>query len=182
MYGIVNKAIQGLVTENFGQENWDAILKKSGVDIELFAGNEIYDDKITFDLAIAASEVLSLPLKDVLIAFGKYWVLTTAKKHYGSLMDTGGNNLKDFFFNLPNFHSRVMLLYPNIQPPEFDVEEIPGNSNSIKVKYFSVREGLTDFVYGLMLGLGEAFETEVEVEFVQGRVDGLPHDEFTVSW
>ncbi|ANQ52330.1 heme NO-binding domain-containing protein [Flammeovirga yaeyamensis] len=180
MYGIVNKAIQGLVTENFGEEKWEAILKKSGVDIELFAGNEIYDDKITFDLAIAASEVLELPLSDVLVAFGKYWVLTTAKKHYGSLMDTGGNNLKDFFVNLPNFHSRVMLLYPNIQPPEFDIEVL--EEKKLKVKYFSVREGLTDFVHGLLLGLGEAFDTEVEVEFLTGRVDGLRHDEFTVAW
>lgn len=137
MYGIVNKAIEGLVTSNFGEDKWEAILKRSGVDHDVFSGNEIYDDKITFDLAIAASEVLELPLSDVLIAFGKYWVLNTAKKHYGSLMDTGGSTLKEFFINLPNFHSRVMLLYPNIQPPEFDIEDV--SENELKLKYFSKR-------------------------------------------
>lgn len=180
MYGIVNKAIEGLVTTNFGEDNWKAILKESGVDHDVFSGNEIYDDQITFDLAIAASKVLELSLEDVLIAFGKYWVLITAKKHYGSLMDTGGNNLKDFFINLPNFHSRVMLLYPNIQPPEFDIEEI--SETELKLKYFSKRQGLTDFVHGLILGLGEAFEIEVETYLIQGRKDGLQYDEFSVKW
>ncbi|AZQ65268.1 heme NO-binding protein [Flammeovirga pectinis] len=180
MYGIVNKAIEGLVTENFGAENWRKIREKSGVEIEVFSGNELYDDKITFDLAIAAADVLELPLEDVLIAFGKYWVLTTAKKHYGSLMDTGGNTLREFFVNLPNFHSRVMLLYPNIQPPEFDVEEV--GEKELKLKYFSKREGLTFFVHGLILGLGEAFDMVVETELIQGRKDGLKYDEFLVKW
>ncbi|NLR93598.1 heme NO-binding domain-containing protein [Flammeovirga agarivorans] len=180
MYGIVNKAIQGLVIENFGEDKWRSILKESGVSIDMFAGNEIYDDSITFDLAIAASKVLELPLSDVLVAFGKYWVLNTAKKHYGSLMDTGGNTLKEFFVNLPNFHSRVMLLYPNIQPPEFDVESV--SENELKLRYFSKREGLTDFVHGLILGLGEAFDTEVSTELLEGRKDGLKYDEFSVKW
>ncbi|NME67960.1 heme NO-binding domain-containing protein [Flammeovirga aprica] len=180
MYGIVNKAIEGLVTTNFGEEKWEKILEESGVDHDVFSTNEIYDDKITFDLAIAASEVLGISVSDVLIAFGKYWVLTTAKKHYGSLMETGGETLKEFFVNLPNFHSRVMLLYPNIQPPEFDVEYI--GESEMKLKYFSQREGLTDFVHGLILGLGEAFDIEVETHLIQGRKDGLPYDEFSVKW
>ncbi|KXX71021.1 heme NO-binding domain-containing protein [Flammeovirga sp. SJP92] len=180
MYGIVNKAIEGLVTTNFGEEKWETILEESGVDHDVFSTNEIYDDKITFDLAIAASKVLGISVSDVLIAFGKYWVLTTAKKHYGSLMETGGETLKEFFVNLPNFHSRVMLLYPNIQPPEFDVEYI--SDSEMKLKYFSQREGLTDFVHGLILGLGEAFDIEVDTHLIQGRKDGLQYDEFLVKW
>ena len=48
MYGIVNKAIQDLVTETFGEDKWEAIKEKSTVDVEFFLSNEPYDDDITY--------------------------------------------------------------------------------------------------------------------------------------
>ena len=39
MYGIVNKAIVDLVTTNFGQEKWEEILLKSGVEVDFFISN-----------------------------------------------------------------------------------------------------------------------------------------------
>jgi hypothetical protein len=36
MYGIVNKAIEDLVTENFGEEKWQEVKAKSGVDVDFF--------------------------------------------------------------------------------------------------------------------------------------------------
>jgi hypothetical protein len=40
MYGIVNQAIQGLVVENYGQEKWDEILKRSGISETHFISND----------------------------------------------------------------------------------------------------------------------------------------------
>jgi len=34
MYGIVNKAIEDLVIANFGEEKWEAIKDRSGIDID----------------------------------------------------------------------------------------------------------------------------------------------------
>ena len=50
MYGIVNQAIQGLVVENYGQEKWDEILKRSGISETHFISNDSYEDEITFEL------------------------------------------------------------------------------------------------------------------------------------
>lgn len=180
MYGIVNKAIEGLVIENFGPDRWEEIKIHAKVKEERFLTNEQYDDSITFRLAGSAAEVLDIPVKNILIQFGKYWVIKTARKHYGSLMDTGGNNLKDFVINLPNFHSRVMLLYPNIKPPEFKITHI--EENSLHLHYYSTRMGLTDFVEGLLIGLGEAFNTPVNVALLVSREKGADHDEFGISW
>ncbi len=41
MYGLVNQAIQGLVIDNFGTENWNKIKQKAGVTEESFLSNEI---------------------------------------------------------------------------------------------------------------------------------------------
>ena len=39
MYGIINKAIQDLVTEKFGIEKWQEILEKSGIKEDFFISN-----------------------------------------------------------------------------------------------------------------------------------------------
>jgi hypothetical protein len=180
MYGLVNQAIQGLVTENFGQDSWDKIKLKSNVTDEFFLSDQSYDDDVTFKLAIAASEVLNITVAQVLNAFGEYWVLKIGMEKYGSLMKAGGNNLKEFLVYLPNFHSRVMLMYPKITPPEFQITN--ETENSVHVHYFSSREGLTDFMQGLLQGIGKLYKVEVEIELIQSRASGNDHDVFSVKW
>ncbi|MFD1293700.1 heme NO-binding domain-containing protein [Lutibacter holmesii] len=180
MYGIVNKAIQDLVTETFGEDKWEAVKEKSGVDVDFFLSNEPYEDSITYELVGAASEVLGISAGDVLQAFGEWWVLKTGKEKYGGLMESGGNNLKEFLVNLPLFHNRIMLMYPKLTPPEFKVSDI--EESSIHVHYHSEREGLQEFVRGLMSGLGKMYEVDVNVELLQSRSDGSSHEIFKVSW
>ncbi len=180
MYGIVNKAIKNLVTTNFGQEVWEKVLEKSGVEVDFFISNEPYDDAITYKLATAISEELDMPLSDVLYTLGEWWVLKTGKERYGGLMESGGANLKEFLVHLPGFHNRVMMIYPNLTPPEFKVSDI--TENSINVHYHSTREGLKDFTRGILNGLGKMYNTEVEVKEVQSRDEGATHEIYNVSW
>jgi hypothetical protein len=180
MYGIVNKAIQELVTDNFGADKWEAVKEKSGVDVDYFLSNEPYDDDITFKLATAASDVLGITVGQVLNAFGEWWILKTGKEKYGGLMEAGGNNLKEFLVNLPMFHNRIMLMYPKLTPPEFKVSNI--EENSIQVHYHSKREGLQEFVRGLLTGLGKMYQVPCTVELMQSRDDGHNHEIFKVSW
>lgn len=180
MYGIVNKAIQDLITDKFGVDEWEAVKEKSQVDVDFFLSNEPYDDDITYKLAGAASEVLGLSVGQVLNAFGEWWVLKTGKEKYGGLMQAGGNNLKEFLVNLPLFHNRIMLMYPKLTPPEFKVSDI--GENSIYVHYHSKREGLQEFVRGLLSGLAKMYDKEAQIELLQSRDDGNSHEIFKVSW
>ncbi len=180
MYGIVNKAIQDLVIANFGEEKWEEIRDRSGIEEDFFISSEAYDDDITFKLAIAVSEVMDMSLSDVLIAFGEWWVIKTTKQKYAGLMESGGSTLKEFLVNLPLFHNRVMLIYPKLTPPEFKVSEI--SEKSINLHYFSKRVGLQDFVRGLIQGLGVMFDTPVQIELLQSRDHGDTHEIFKVSW
>ncbi len=180
MYGIVNKAIEDLVTENFGPDKWEAIRKRSGISVDFFISNEPYDDDITFKLAQAVADEMNMTVGDVLIAFGEWWVMRTSKEKYGGLMEAGGNGLREFLINLPVFHNRVMLIYPKLTPPEFKVSDI--TDNSIHVHYFSKREGLQEFVRGLLQGLGKMYNTPAVVELLESRNDGDSHEVFKVSW
>ena len=180
MYGIVNKAIEELVKENFGEETWDAVKKRSGIDIDFFISNEPYNDDITYKLAGAISEEMNVEVKTVLQLLGEWWILRTTKEKYAGLLQAGGNNLKEFLTNLPVFHNHIMMIYPKLTPPEFKVSDI--EEKSIHIHYYSKREGLQEFVRGLLVGLGKMYETPVEIMRLESRDDGSNHEVFKVSW
>lgn len=180
MYGLVNKSIQSLVETNFGIDKWEAIKKRSGIDIDYFISTEPYDDSVTFKLAVAASEELGISVAEVLEAFGEWWILKTSVEKYGGLMQAGGENLKEFLMNLPLFHDRIMMIYPKLTPPEFKITGV--KDKSLVVHYFSKREGLVSFMKGLLSGLGKLYETPVVIEHVITKASGSDHEAFKVSW
>jgi len=148
--------------------------------LTFFISSEPYDDDVTFKLAVAVSEEMNMTVGDVLIAFGEWWVIKTTSEKYTGLMQSGGNNLKEFLLNLPNFHNRVMLIYPKLTPPEFKVSDV--TENSIQLHYFSKRQGLQEFVRGLIQGLGKMYDTPVTIELMQTRNEGSTHEIFKISW
>jgi hypothetical protein len=180
MYGLVNNAIEELVISNYGEEKWLSIKQKAGVDVEVFISNEGYSDEITYKLVAAASEVLGISVREVLIAFGEHWVLKTALHGYGVMMRSGGTSLKEFLINLPNLHTRVQMIYPNLQPPRFECHDVTDSSMSLH--YHTHRPGLTDFVVGLVQGLGKLYKTPAKAEAVALKTEGADHDIFAINW
>lgn len=180
MYGLVNKAIEELIITQHGEDQWQRIKLKAGVDIDVFISHEGYSDDITYKLVSAASEVLEVTTREVLIAFGEHWVLKTASHGYGVMMRSGGSSLKEFLINLPNFHTRVQMIYPNLEPPRFECHDIADTSMSLH--YFTHRPGLTDFVVGLVQGLGKLYKTPATANIVAMKTAGADHDIFAVSW
>jgi len=180
MYGIINKAIQDLVIQKFGEEKWETIKNNSGIGVDFFISNETYDDGITYKMVGAISEETNIPVNELLFAVGEWWILKVSKEKYGALLESGGSSLHDFLVHLPVFHNRIMLIYPKINAPEFRVSDI--EDNSIHVHYYSNREGLHDFVNGVLHALGTMYKTEVEVELLESRANGSDHETFKVSW
>jgi hypothetical protein len=180
MYGIVNKAIEDLVTANFGEDKWQAVKERSGVDIDFFISSEPYDDEVTFLLANAVAAEMGMHIDAVFNAFGEWWILKIGKEKYGGLMEAGGKHLKEFLLNLPVFHNRIMMIYPKITPPEFRISDV--EDSQLCLHYFSKREGLREFVRGLMTGLGKMYNTPLQVELVQEKVGDDGHEVFKLIW
>ena len=105
MYGLVNKAVEDLVISGFGEETWEVVKVKAGVEEEVFISNQTYPDEVTFNLVAAASEVLDLPVSEILISFGEHWVLKTAVESYGPMMEQPVHRAE--FRHLPHFHTRA---------------------------------------------------------------------------
>lgn len=181
MYGLVNRAIQKLVTTQFGADAWEAIKAKAGIDIPLFVGMKTYPDEVTYGLVDAASEVLGLPPEKVLEAFGEYWILYTAKEGYGDLLRMSGDSLVAFLQNMDGMHARVGMAMPELRPPSFACTDV--TAAGLRLHYRSERPGLAPMVVGLLRGLGTTFGTPVEVVHDVARGgDGRDHDEFVIRF
>lgn len=179
MYGIINQSIQELVIKEYGEETWLRILNKSGVDVAEFQNHEIYDDSYTYKLAGATAEILETKLENVLKLFGEFWIMEISQKKYPNLMASGGKELKDFMLNLPNFHNRVFLTYPELIAPEFKVYEENG---TILVEYHSKRDGLAPMMEGMLIGILKCFrQTDKKViKEYSKSFNGPDHDLFRI--
>ena len=158
MYGLINSSLRQMIQMQFGEEKWQEVLAASGVPEDSFLSMRRYDDDVTYALAGAASEVLGAPVDACLEMFGQHWVLETASKSYGMLLDAAGRDMIGFLRNMNGLHDRITSTFLDYVPPEFHVEEDGANFN---IHYVSQRQGLNPFVVGLLKGLGTRFGTEV---------------------
>ena len=173
MHGVVNQAIEGLISQRFGTEAWEEIRIASQCADTTFYNNHNYSDTVTYALVVNASKILDMDIQTLLFEFGKYWVLTIAAEKYAALLHSAGKGLREFLVNLPNFHSRVMLYYPEITPPEFKVLEV--SDTTLELHYFSKRPGLHPFVSGILEGLSTFFETPATIELMETSMEDEYH-------
>ena len=180
MYGLVNQAIEELVTERFGAEAWATIKTKAGVTEELFLSMQSYPDATTYRLVAAASETLGVPSGQLLEAFGEYWTRYTGSRGYGQLFERAGRTFREFMLNLHDLHSNVAVGFPALMPPSFWCTDV--GEDRLRLHYQSTRPGLAPMVIGLVRGLGTMFHVRITVAHVVRRDDGADHDEFDVTF
>jgi Haem-NO-binding len=180
MYGLINKAVEELVTTRFGAEAWRQILAKSGVDEPSFVTMKKYPDEITYSLVGAASELLKVPAEILLEEFGEYWTVYSAQAGFGHLLAFAGDNIVEFLQNLDNMHTRVALVFPELEPPSFRVSAV--TPTGLRLHYRSPRPGLAPVVIGMVRGLGKRFGTPVSIRLDKPRADLAGYDEFVVTY
>jgi hypothetical protein len=161
MYGMINKAIEGLIVSNFGEEKWMIIREKAGYGSHSFIGMNYYPDNLTYKLVTSASETLNKPADELLEAFGEYWILYTAEEGYGEMMSLGGNSFREFIENLNLLHFRIGNILPDLVMPNFDI--LHSDEKNIQLEYRSTRPGLAAMVTGLLRGLSLRFHTPCEI-------------------
>jgi hypothetical protein len=180
MYGIVNRAIEELIVEKFGEAKWEIVKEKAGFKSEGFMTLKPYPDALTFQLVTAASEVLSIPTNDLLEAFGEYWILYTAERGYGEMLSLAGDTFPAFLKNLNMLHGRVSNLMPELAPPQFECRN--EKENSIELIYRSHRSGMIPMLFGLIRGLGKRFEKEVIIQELDNDTQDESAHVYHLQW
>jgi hypothetical protein len=179
MYGLVNRAIQQMVTTHHGEDVWQRIKSRADLqDLDFFSTYQAYPDDVTHRLVAAATQELGLSGDQIMQAFGEYWITYTASEGYDQLLDSTGETLPDFLDQLDNLHARAAVAFPDLQPPSFRCEH--SADASMQLEYRSKRRGLAPMVTGLLHGLGKRFQTPVEVDQIACRDQGDATDLFQI--
>ncbi len=180
MYGLVNRALQSLVTQKLGREGWREICEKVEIDEQGFVNFMLYPDSLTYQLAAEAAKKMNITLEQALEAFGEHWILFTVDEGYGDLINICGSSFVEFLSNINSLHTRIRLLHPSISPPKIICSDI--QTDYLKIHYYSKRDGLAPMVVGLIKGLAKRFNTTVDIKLTQAKADGHDHDEFEVKF
>jgi heme-NO-binding protein len=180
MYGLINQGLHDLAVQAGGEDLWREIKLAAGVGIEAFVGMDTYPDDVTYRLVDATSVAMGISSAEVLHAFGKHWILYTARRGYGAIFETMGKNLPEFLANLDMMHARLSLSMPDMRPPSFVCKQV--RDDQICLEYWSERAGLAPMVAGLLEGLGEMYGVAISVDQTVDRARGADHDEFVIDF
>ena len=180
MLGMVNHALQEMVTERHGATAWDVIRADAGVDDRVFVVMKQYPDEVTYKLAGATAKALGVSVPDALRAFGQFWIVYAERQPWGKVMHSMGKSVRELLPALNALHARIALAFPGVDMPQFRTED--DGSGGLQVHYFSSRPGLGPCVHGALEGIGAMYGEVIEVTQLEDRGAGAPHDVFLVKF
>jgi hypothetical protein len=169
MYGMVNQAVEALVTERFGEDTWRRVQARAGIADPLFVTMKQYPDAVTYQLVGAISAETGASVADLLHAFGVYWVEYAQRGPWGKVMMAAGRDAREL----------LGASFPELKPPSFRAGPHP---EGLLLEYHSERPGLTNFVVGLVQGVGRMYGEHVTAEPVTTREGGAAFDTFLVRF
>ncbi len=161
MKGTIVIALQDLVKNKFGQENWTDILKKSNLpEDNVFYSHYDIDDKIVMTLLQNTCEVLNMTLEQTAEVYGNYWMNEYAPKKYFAFF-VRKKTAKEFLLEMNRLHSKITNKIKNARPPKFEFEEL--EDNKIIMSYYSARN-LELIWIGLIKGVGTYFNEDIKIK------------------
>jgi len=180
MYGLVHTAIRDMVLTEHGPVVWEKIKNEAGVGDDAFLAMQSYDDSVVLGLVTAAAKVLDISSAECLDAFGQFWVLDTAAKNYGNMLDSFGSEIWGLLQNLDSMHDRMSSTFQGYDAPSFYLEK--NGDGTHLLHYRSSRQGLTPFVIGLLKGLAIHFNTKLSISVVAEELNAAgQHTTFSLE-
>ena len=180
MYGLVNQVVQAYVVSRHGEATWTRVAADVHLEDDMFLTLESYPDALTYELVGALAARTGEAAEVVLNGIGKFFVGHVATRGYDELMRAAGGSFVLFVRSLDLLHAQVSVAFPQVKVPSFRVtDETP---TSLRVHYYSTREGLAPMVVGLLHGVAARFEQELQIRHDVLRGIDADHDEFFVDF
>jgi hypothetical protein len=161
MKGSIFKGIQDLVESKFGRAAWQKVAAEAGCVEPFFIAGEDYPDETAVLLIAAAARATSMTEDEVMIEFGKYWVLNTAKSAYPTLLHIAGDCARSFLLNMNRVHDLVTRNLLGAHPPRFEYDTTEDGALLI---HYSSKRMLCPILRGLIIGVGMHFQEDLKVD------------------
>mgnify|MGYP000141071177 CR=1 FL=1 len=169
MKGIVFTEFLEMVEETFGLETTDTIIENSNLPSEgIYTSVGTYDFNEMVSLITSLSEIVDIPVNDLIYTFGLYLFNSLGKAH-PEVIQNYNSPLGLLYSIEDHIHVHVQKLYPEAELPTFKILE--KTDTSISMVYSSSR-GLYRLAHGLMEKCFEHFNSSATIAYELLKEDG----------
>ena len=178
MKGIIFTEFLEMVEEEFSPEMADQIIISSDLNSEgAYTALGNYSHEELLQLVSHLSEQASLPVNDLVKAFGRRLIDRFANSHLEFF--TQADSAFSFLENVDkNVHIEVKKLYPEADPPSFEYNQ--PESGSLIMMYRSKRP-FSDLAEGLIAGVIDYFGENISVKRQDLDVEQGTVTQFTLT-
>lgn len=156
------------IEDHYGYDTVDEIITQSGTSSDgAYANAKLYDDDELMKLIQTTSNILDIPVPEILVSCGKDTFKDIFEKLV-TLYDSNTHkynkfeNVFDFISKLEIIHYKeVAKLYPDSEFPHFDV--ISHDDNKIEIRYRSKRN-LPSLARGFLEGCIVYFDEQLSLD------------------
>lgn len=170
MHGIIHVQLQKFVERLYGAAAWSELLKRAGLENELFTALQIYPDEQLGNLVNEAVKMAGVPRQHLLEEFGTFLVPTYLQV-YGSLLKRDWNTIDVIEHTEETIHRVVRSRQPGADPPELKAERV--SQTEVRVTYTSARQ-LCAVARGIVRGIANHFQETVQVSDMNCMLRGDP--------
>jgi len=124
MHGLINKGLQGFLTETYGLDTWARIARRAALAPEGFEALLTYDPNQTVAVLDVAVTILGKPREVLLEDLGTYLVSHPTTEPVRRLLRFGGLDFADFMNSLDELPGRARLAVPDLRLPDIETTEV----------------------------------------------------------
>lgn len=176
MKGVILNLVEEAVLAAHGEEAWDALLGRSGLEGAWTSLGSYPDDELP-RLVDAGSELLGTPPEQLARELGRHAAHGLAQRHPHHFARCDGTLA--FLRTLDDVvHSEVVKLHPDATPPRFDwsdVETTAADGQAVMDVHCRSRRRLCWLAVGMIEGTGVVYGEATEVRHEACQLDGAPY-------
>lgn len=176
MHGIIHRTLKQYITDRADESGWRRVRRAAGVDTELYLPVSHYPDSEVIDVLGTLADRTGHSEAAIKRDFGKYLA--------PALLDTFETQFErdwtaiDAVEGLGRVY--VQVLDEDGDPNAARITTRRSGPDTVVVNYRS-RRRLCPLLEGLVEGVAEAYDTDVEIDATSPTPEGLRHVELTVS-
>lgn len=164
MHGLINRSLEGFLSETYGASVWRDVAEGAGLGFEHFESMFEYEDWLTYAVLETAAVRLSKSQETILEDLGTYLVSSPNVKSLRRLLRFGGVTFVDFLHSLDDLYDRAKLAVPELELPKFNLQE-KGEAGNFKVVCTGPYTGFGRAMLGVLRAMADDYGALVFMEF-----------------
>ena len=167
MHGIIHSGLKKYVETKHGQDVWNILLVKVGLQHKIYLTGGIYSDEEAKAIVAAASMMTGTPVDKILEDFGEF-LAPDLMELYGSLVEPKWKTMDMLLNTEKTIHRVVRMRNSGAKPPKLSFTKTGENELSF---YYNSERNMSSVAKGIIKGVAKYYGETVKI-FQQKNPNG----------